>query len=487
MWMIANRLIRLEPELHIPENAPVDLLSARLAVARHSVYIYQKGNDVICSAGEQGGYLVFHDALYARIFDVVQAVFDFYQEWMEMLEEARINLDYVKILDQSWLIFRNPMVLLNGSNRVLYMSSRYANNEVNNDWKYLKEHGHSSVRVIEYMMNTGKSHEFYMSSHAQIYHFPDQDIQTDMISAALYYENTHCGRLNVIEYERKLNPGDIYMVDLLGGYLSQILGQINRSDGEREKLLPYFSRMLLGQPVTDVETEYWKRYINWSENKAYQICVLSFAEPLNAESSVRVRDYLQLRIPQCLAVPVDGNIAFSVSDSQWRSMQEEKVLSNLQSRLPFMPGLSLPFHQVEGIHHYYTQAVKAIRYQAMKAGLSLEAYRFAETDFYEYAVRDLIENAMGEQSRYSCHPDILRMWENTDEKMSEDISTYFQYLKNHCSIAKTARDLFVHKNTLIYRIRKIEADFLNFDGTEYTIHYMLLSMYILSLLLTGRC
>ena len=55
LWMIANRLSELEPELHIPENAPAALQSARRAYATECVYIYQKGRNVICDAGTRGG------------------------------------------------------------------------------------------------------------------------------------------------------------------------------------------------------------------------------------------------------------------------------------------------------------------------------------------------------------------------------------------------------------------------------------------------
>ena len=48
-----------EPELHIPENAPAALQSARRAYATECVYIYQKGRNVICDAGTRGGVYCF--------------------------------------------------------------------------------------------------------------------------------------------------------------------------------------------------------------------------------------------------------------------------------------------------------------------------------------------------------------------------------------------------------------------------------------------
>ncbi len=42
LWMIANRLSALEPELHISGNAPAVLSSARRAYATNCVHVYQK-------------------------------------------------------------------------------------------------------------------------------------------------------------------------------------------------------------------------------------------------------------------------------------------------------------------------------------------------------------------------------------------------------------------------------------------------------------
>ena len=46
LWMIANRLYQMEPKLYIPEDAPINLQSARLSVVPNCVFVYQKGKDV---------------------------------------------------------------------------------------------------------------------------------------------------------------------------------------------------------------------------------------------------------------------------------------------------------------------------------------------------------------------------------------------------------------------------------------------------------
>ena len=59
LWMIANRLYQMEPKLYIPEDAPINLQSARLSVVPNCVFIYQKGRDVICDAGKRADISFF--------------------------------------------------------------------------------------------------------------------------------------------------------------------------------------------------------------------------------------------------------------------------------------------------------------------------------------------------------------------------------------------------------------------------------------------
>lgn len=55
------------------------------------------------------------------------------------------------------------------------------------------------------------------------------------------------------------------------------------------------------------------------------------------------------------------------------------------------------------------------------------------------------------------------------------------YLDNERSVTKTAAELFIHRNTIIYRIKKIQ-EFLRADLNEpYIRHYIRLSIRVLEL------
>ena len=79
MWMIANRLSSLDLELNIRDNAPPTLKSARRAYATNCVHVFQSGNDVVCNG--EGDFIRVKDMNITEAFEIVQCVFDFYEDW----------------------------------------------------------------------------------------------------------------------------------------------------------------------------------------------------------------------------------------------------------------------------------------------------------------------------------------------------------------------------------------------------------------------
>lgn len=92
MWMIANQLLDLDPVLEIAEDAPAILNSARLAYATNCVYIYQEGNQVVCNG--EGDRIIIRDMELNRVFELIQAIFDSYEDWMAEMEQQIRQKDY---------------------------------------------------------------------------------------------------------------------------------------------------------------------------------------------------------------------------------------------------------------------------------------------------------------------------------------------------------------------------------------------------------
>ena len=476
LWMIANRLSALEPELYIPENAPAVLQSARRAYATQCVYIYQKGRNVICDAGASGGSIVFRDMECDQIFEMVQFTFDFYREWQEMLLDAANELDYQKMISGSWMVFHNPMILLDASNTILAMSEQYGEDEVNNDWRYLCRHGHSSVGVIQYLMEEGRRHGYYLSGNARIYHFDGQDIAGNMMSAAIYYKNEILGRVNVVEKDRPLNPGDMLLLDYVVKYLSIVLGKLSEQSKNPFRFASTLTKVLKNQPVPQEELSCWKEYTRWSENEEMVMVILAFQkEERSIQDMIALRSLLQSSIPGCTAAQEEENVVFLVRNPAEDGDAVWKLVEEIAERLDLKASVSLPFHQTRQAYYAYRQAQAAVQYGILyNSGKRI-------CNFYDYAIEYIISVGSLEEAVAACEPDIKRMWVSGEPDGGEKVGTLWVYLNNERSLIRTANALFLHRNTLVYRMKKI-TDTLRSDlNAVYIQDYIKISIRVLRL------
>ena len=156
-----------------------------------------------------------------------------------------------------------------------------------------------------------------------------------------------------------------------------------------------------------------------------------------------------------------------------------EFLSTITKNNSARMGLSLPFNALTKVADYFSQAVAAIEYGSM----------FDEDksifNFYDYAVYYMMEQSDISLLLSAIHPDVRAiLCETGDEHSRDKINTISSYIKNERSLVKTARELYVHRNTLIYRLKKTISEMQYDIEDSYTRTYFIYSIDVLNLYLT---
>ena len=110
MWMIINRLSDFNINWYIESDSRPILKSARMTYAPQCLQISQMGDDVICRGGDRD-YFLLEGMDYKQAFEVLQGIFDYYNDWDEQIRNAARAGAYQSIVDCSWPIFHNPLAL----------------------------------------------------------------------------------------------------------------------------------------------------------------------------------------------------------------------------------------------------------------------------------------------------------------------------------------------------------------------------------------
>ena len=92
--------------------------------------------------------------------------------------------------------------------------------------------------------------------------------------------------------------------------------------------------------------------------------------------------------------------------------------------------------------------------------------------FNDIAFDYILEQATRKLPGYMiCHEQLLRLKYADEENGTEYLRTLRLYLDNHLNAVQTARDLFVHRSTFLYRLERIRTilgtDFSNPDEVLY--------------------
>ena len=154
-------------------------------------------------------------------------------------------------------------------------------------------------------------------------------------------------------------------------------------------------------------------------------------------------------------------------------MSDSLSISLFQGEMPvgyltILGGVSLSRRGFAPVPRLLEQAEYALRAPGRKKGFF--------TDYYYLAMDHLIRSPYDpERCLAACQPDVYRLF-CQDEVLYQ---TLWAYLMQDRSVTRTVQMLFVHKNTLLYRLRRIEDSLQYSFSDPYTRSYMRFSFLLL--------
>ena len=113
-------------------------------------------------------------------------------------------------------------------------------------------------------------------------------------------------------------------------------------------------------------------------------------------------------------------------------------------------GISSEFSSIEDCNIYYHQAITALKVGKV---LGEETCIYQHEDIQPYNFIYMAKDHILKEDFYNTSIYILKKYDNKNS--SELYKTLYIYLKNNHSMTKAAEEMFIHRNTLRYRLEKI--------------------------------
>lgn len=369
-----------------------------------------------------------------------------------MLMIIRDGGDAKKVMKYAYELLCNPLMLVDVSfNYVESVGTEALADE--DSWNYAIVNKVFPLDYINHVINSVSGDEPDEELRIEK---PDEVTRATQYSTKVLRNNTVLGYIKLLEKNKPVTAFDIQVFHLLARFLSfsniEERGQVPNADSLSESFL----RSLLERTLTDRnEIQSRQALFNIKLYETLYVIVIKIEGACTNNDQI----YYTLRKIRSF---FSGNIVTWYNNSfvvlydtrdvngMWNALWMERFSQMLKS-LHCTANISTQFKFLQDICNYYRQALFCVElrtlFQEFDAVLRYE-------DIFEY---HMIVN-LGKQINLTdlIHPAVAKLMEM--EAMGENylLDTLFIYNRNHCNISSTAKEMYLHYNTLKHRVGRIE-------------------------------
>ncbi len=476
MQMILNRLENLPICATVSEETDQpELMSARMAYAPNCVQVSPYGSGILCKSFT-GDRFIIEDIGLQEGFEIIQGIFDFYNKWEATLLRFTAHKRFQEFIDSCHPIFHNPIVLFDANYRVIAMSSCYGEDEVDLEWKYLKRTGFSSVDAIKLMKYASQG--IHVGLHNEPHLIPAMDgYYLRIAGIKLYVGDALCGRLVIHEKGRPINYGDLQIMTHLEEILSPcLLIQDASLSGLPNREL--FSDLIITGKVDKTLLEKNISYLGWSDVREFRL-VLIRADKNNLDNDIyhQLRRTILKMFPLCTVSIIHDYLAIIFKSADMEANPPELLRTELRLGNKACIGVSLPIRDLTQLKYYFSQTTYAIEAAIRDSRDNAHSIIHA----FSYMIRYIIQFSGQEGIVFACHPDVLKLKALDTNTVSDYLSLLRCYLDNERNMSNTAKGLYMHRNTLVYRLEKLNSLLTANLDDVYERNYLRLSLYVMEI------
>ncbi len=380
----------------------------------------------------------------------------------KLLEALASDSGIKRIIEIGYKILGNPISLVDTSRKTIVLTN---SPEVEDDltWQELAKDGYFSSYTIKHNYSVGLTNKLSNSSKPFIW-ASDEYIKYNRLLARILYKNKTIGILAVMESKRPFKPSDLELASVLCNAISvemqkNIFLRSTMGYGYEE-----FLKDLLDGKMRDRKIVQSRRVnLNLDLKKYIFVLVIDIT---NMDKSNIFPLYLRKTIEQLIAnsntIEYNGNIVLLVSSSNKKSFLEFGLteLDDYMKQNGLACGISNYFHDLADLKEYYSQAIASLKLgRHFKSNESIFKYK----DFIVYHFIDVCSQHI--EIDKIIHPALLNLMEYDEQNNTEYLNTLYTFFECSRSIPLTAKRMNIHRNSMFYRMKKID-DIIETDFTD---------------------
>lgn len=424
---------------------------------------FQNGQ-VICT--NQADWILIETGDTVQILNDVLKAYEFYNEWEADLKEAAYsNCSFQTLIDLSYPVFRNPIFMVDWFGKVLGLTSQNEAKMDGTTWDYMRKEGYLPAYVYDLVKITNKQFKD-IENNKEIFYLEVPQYDYHCFHCTVFVKNQPFLNFEVSKNTTELTEG----MRLLMGVLREaviILLRVSNAPVLRHPALQVFSDILSGRSWNPGAIKHTLISLGWEHTKTWNLVL--FRNPFSGDMSRTVLlQQLGREIPRGFSFEWENRLMMLLDSMDWEG--SELVLKNLLKDGAYAAGVSMPFNSIQDLLIGFKQANVALSYSKGDAFIT-QCADYA----WGYMLNEFIQTFKIEK----MHHPAIDVLEDYDRKNDSDLSkTFYEYLRNERSMHDTANKLYIHRNTLRYRLEQIN-DLIDVDLSNPDTRIYLLFSYLI--------
>lgn len=267
-----------------------------------------------------------------------------------------------------------------------------------------------------------------------------------------------------IEYSRKFTERDYLLLAMLANAIS--------AEMQKNKFLHYTRGLLYEEFIVDLiegrlrnqsVIEEKVKSLNLGLKKYIYVITIDIKEfDVNYFSIPYMRDYLEKMISGSKALIYNDHTVLVNSYNSERELFESDAikLRDFMKSYKLHAGFSRAFSKLEDLKTHYFQSLEALN---LGMHIDGDAAIYAYDDYAIYHIAKVCADAS--DLKKFCHPKLEYLMEYDTEHKTSFTDSLYTYLKHSRNITNTAKALHLHRNSMIYHLKRIE-EILNFSLSD---------------------
>lgn len=387
-----------------------------------------------------------------QLFQTVMNIFVSYENWNQSMLLAIIQhksiSEFLEIAAQK---LTNPIALLDNSLTMIAKAGYFTKPYTGTIWEKIESLGHAPPEFFTLQEQRELSKMSTTLRAPYVYHL-NIDKEHTYATSNIWIGDKLYGNLGLVDINSPFSDGQLSIIHHITECLKLYFHNNDLYMQIAENDTNFLKNLLKGVSIDEKIVSYHLRRLNWMIHGDFYL--LNFTCPLPLDSPIESISYLK-RMNQCfhksLITIYENSIILILRKQDYPMMdsEEKRKLEQLLDNNEMKCGVSTCFPDFMQLKYYYVQSTFAVEYCNRHADGNLQHYE----DCHKEHIMQLLHNTT--DLRCFCHPQILAMWNSQVESNHELIRCLYHFLINGRNLAMTSKAMYLHRNTLIYRINKI--------------------------------